>query len=85
MDKISLQIHKGFRIKESHPPLSPVHPPQLWAWVLGTPLPSMCSLMRLLTLRPPRTFPASPLEFLLISCGLVAKWLGRAERGEANW
>lgn len=85
MDTISLKIHKDFRIKESHPHPQPSHPFYLWAWMLGTPLPSLGPLMGLLTHWPPRTFPASPLEVLFISCGLVAKWLGWVERGDVNW
>lgn len=83
MDTISLKIHKGFGIKGSHPYRQPCPPPWLWAQELGTCLP------------PGLTDEAAPflatqtalsfsLEFLL-SCGLVAKWQGWAERWKVNY
>ena len=85
MKKISLEIHKGFRSKESHPHPQPIPFPfgsGFGSWELP---PSMDSLMGLPTHWPPSMLPDSPLEFRFISCGLVAKWLGWAKRERANW
>ena len=84
MDKISLKIHKGFRTRERHPHPQPSPPSSALGLSVGNLPPSVGPLMGLLTLWPPSMLPASPLQFFLISCGLVAKGLGWAEGGKVS-